>query len=51
VLTVVRIAARSRETGKPMQMQLHHWFRFTNGKISYYRGTEDSAETVESLKR
>ena len=51
VLTVVRIAARSRETGKPMNMQLHHWFRFTNGKISYYRGTEDTAATVEMLVR
>ena len=49
VLTVVRIAARSRETGKPMNMQLHHWFHFTNGKISYYRGTEDTAATVEML--
>jgi hypothetical protein len=34
-----------------MQMQLHHWFRFANGKISYYRVSEDSVETVESLER
>jgi len=51
VLTVVRFAARSRETGKAAKMDLHHWFRFTDGKISYYRGTEDTAITVEALTR
>jgi hypothetical protein len=51
VLTVVRFAARSRETGKLAKMDLHHWFRFTNGKISYYRGTEDTAITVETVTR
>jgi ketosteroid isomerase-like protein len=51
VLTVVRFAVRSRDTGKLAKMDLHHWFRFTNDKISYYRGTEDTASTVETLKR
>jgi len=49
VLTVVRFAVRSRETGKLAKMNLHHWFRFTNGKIAYYRGTEDTAITVATL--
>ena len=51
VLTVVRFATRSRETGKFAQMHLHHYFRFTNGKISYYRGTEDTAITAATLTR
>jgi ketosteroid isomerase-like protein len=51
VLTVVRFAMRSRETGKLAKMQLHHAFRFSNGKISWYRGTEDTAATVETLTR
>ena len=50
VLTVVRFAARSRETGKVAEMDLHHWFRFTNGRISYYRGSEDSAITAAALR-
>ena len=50
VLTVVRYAARSRETGKVAKMDLHHWFRFTDGKISYYRGSEDSAITAAALR-
>jgi len=49
VFAIVRFATRSRETGKAAQMQLHHWFRFTDGKISYYRGTEDTAITAAAL--
>jgi ketosteroid isomerase-like protein len=49
VLSVVRFTARSRETGKTATMQLHHWFRFRDGKIAYYRGTEDTAITVATL--
>ena len=49
VFAVVRFTACSRDTGKAASMQLHHWFRFRDGKIAYYRGTEDSAITVASL--
>jgi ketosteroid isomerase-like protein len=51
VFTVVRYAARSRDTGKAAKMDLHHWFRFTNGKISYYRGTEDTATMVAAFAK
>jgi uncharacterized protein len=50
VLTVVRYTARSRETGKAATMEIHHWFRFTNGKISRYRGTEDTISTAATLR-
>jgi ketosteroid isomerase-like protein len=49
VLTVVRIRVRSRATGKVATMQLHHWFHFREGKIDYYRGTEDTAITAATL--
>jgi ketosteroid isomerase-like protein len=49
VLTVVRFRARSRATGKVAEMQLHHWFHFRDGKIDYYRGTEDTAITAATL--
>jgi uncharacterized protein len=45
VLTVVRFRARSRATGKTAAMDLHHRFVFRDGKIGYYRGTEDTAQT------
>ena len=49
VFTVVRCRATSRQTGRPMDMNLHHYFRFRDGKISYYRGTEDSAQLAAAL--
>jgi ketosteroid isomerase-like protein len=50
VLTVVRFRARSRATGKTAAMDLHHLFTFRDGKIAYYRGTEDSAQTQAVLQ-
>ena len=49
VLTVVRFSSVARATGKTSSMHLHHFFRFTDGKISYYRGTEDTLATVAAL--
>jgi ketosteroid isomerase-like protein len=49
VLTVVRFAMRIPATGKQGAMDLHHWFRFRDGKIERYRGTEDTALTAELL--
>ena len=50
VLTVVRFRARSRATGETAAMDLHHYFRFRGGKIAYYRGTEDTAQTEAVLR-
>jgi ketosteroid isomerase-like protein len=50
VLTVVRFRARSRATGKTAAMDLHHYFTFRDGKIAYYRGTEDTAQTQAVLQ-
>ena len=49
VLTLVRLAAKSRATGRSVVMDLHHYFRFRDGKIAYYRGTEDTAQTEAAL--
>ena len=50
VLTVVRFRARSRRTGRTAQMNLHHYFKFRDGKVAYYRGTEDTAQTENVLR-
>jgi ketosteroid isomerase-like protein len=50
VLTVVRFRARSRGTGRSAEMDLHHYFKFRDGKIAYYRGTEDTAQTEAVLR-
>ncbi len=50
VHSVVRIRARSRATGKPVTMNLHHFFTLRDGKIAYYRGTEDTAQSEAALR-
>jgi hypothetical protein len=50
VLAVVRFKAKSRATGRTVAMDLHHYFRFRDGKIAYYRGTEDTAQVEAALK-
>jgi len=50
VLTVVRLRATSRATGKSVAMDLHHVFTFREGRIAYYRGTEDTAQTEAALR-
>jgi uncharacterized protein len=45
VLTVVRFRTRSRATGKTAAMDRHHRLVFRDGKIGYYRGTEETAQT------
>jgi uncharacterized protein len=50
VLAVVRFRGRSRSTGNAAEMNLHHYFKFRDGKIAYYRGTEDTAQTETVLQ-
>ena len=50
VHTVVRMRATRRTNGAPLAMNLHHFFQFRDGKISYYRGTEDTALTQDLFK-
>ncbi len=50
VFTVVRFRGKAHGTGKPVAMNLHHYFRFRGGRIEYYRGTEDSALTEAALR-
>jgi hypothetical protein len=35
-------AKRLRAPGKAIDEELHHYFRFENGKIAFYRSTEDT---------
>lgn len=50
VFSVVRCRARARSTSKQAAMDLHHFFRFRDGKIAYYRGTEDTAQIEAALR-
>jgi len=50
VLTVVRFAAKNRQTGKSLSQQLHHYFKFRDGKIAVYRGSEDTAAVAATFE-
>ena len=44
VHSVVKLKATRTANGRSTEMNLHHWFVFRDGKIAYYRGTEDTAQ-------
>ena len=50
VLAVVRLRGRVRSTDRSVDMNLHHYFVFDDGKIRYYRGSEDTALTEAALQ-
>jgi uncharacterized protein len=50
VMVVSRFALTVPATGKSGAMDLHHWFRLRDGKIFFYRGTEDTALTAALLR-
>jgi ketosteroid isomerase-like protein len=49
VMVVIRFAMKVTATGKSGAMEIHHWWRFRDGKIYHYRGTEDTALTEKLL--
>jgi uncharacterized protein len=48
---VTRRAATGPATGKSTAMDIHHWWRFRDGKICFYRSTEDTAQTQDLLHK
>ncbi len=48
-MVVIRFGMRVKATGKTGTMDLHHWWRFQDGKVIFYRGTEDTALTAKLL--
>jgi uncharacterized protein len=50
VMVVTRWSATASATGKTATMDIHHWWRFRDGRIYLYRGTEDTAQTQDMLR-
>ena len=38
---------RARSTGREATMTMHHYWRFSDGKIAYFRGSEDTEQTAK----
>jgi ketosteroid isomerase-like protein len=50
VLTVVRFGMKSRTNGRSASMLLHHYWKLRDGKIEYYRGAEDTLQTLRTFQ-
>jgi ketosteroid isomerase-like protein len=51
VFCLVRYRATVRANGQVVEMNLHHYFVFdADSKISYYRGSEDTAQAEAALR-
>lgn len=49
VMVPVRFAYTVRATGKSTAMTMQHWWRFADGKIVFFRGAEDTEQSVAAL--
>ena len=49
VMAVIRFGCAVKATGKTGAMELHHWWRFRDGKVVLYRGSDDTALIAELL--
>jgi ketosteroid isomerase-like protein len=50
VIVAVHWAFTVNATGKSAAMNMHHWWRFANGKIVFFRGSEDTEQTAAAFK-
>jgi ketosteroid isomerase-like protein len=49
VHVLVRWTFRSAATGRQASMTMHHYWRLRDGKIEYFRGSEDTEQTARAL--
>ena len=49
VMVFLRYGVTVTATGKDVAMNLHHYWRLRDGKVAYYRGSEDTALVSSAL--
>jgi ketosteroid isomerase-like protein len=49
VMVPVRFAYTVNATGKRAAMTMQHWWRFADGKIAFFRGAEDTEQSVAAF--
>ncbi len=50
VMVWIRFRAKVNATGKEIATNDAHYWRFSDGKVAFWRGTEDTAQTVAALQ-
>jgi ketosteroid isomerase-like protein len=48
-MVIIRYAFTVAATGKAVQMNMHHFFRFRDGKVYYLRSAEDTAQVAAAF--
>jgi ketosteroid isomerase-like protein len=48
-MVVIRFGFTVPATGRSATMNIHHSWRFRDGKVCMYRGSEDTAQMLECL--
>jgi ketosteroid isomerase-like protein len=49
VMAIIRFAYTVKSTGKSTAMYMQHWWRFADGKIVFFRGSEDSEQSAAAF--
>ena len=49
VISTVHWSFTVKATGKTATMYMQHWWRFSDGKISFFRGSEDTAQSANAF--
>jgi uncharacterized protein len=49
VMVLLRFGSRNIATSKQATMHLHHYWRLRDGKVEYYRGSEDTQLTASTF--
>ena len=49
VIATVHWAYTVRSTGKRAEMYMQHWWRFADGRIVFFRGSEDSLQSAQAF--
>jgi ketosteroid isomerase-like protein len=50
VMVFLRWSFTVTATGKTLTSNLHHYWRLRDGKVTYYRGSEDSAQVARAFE-
>jgi len=49
VIVTIRWAYTVNASGKTAAMNMQHWWRFDDGKVVYFRGSEDTEQTAAAF--
>jgi ketosteroid isomerase-like protein len=49
VMVLIRYRVTAKASGREASMQIHHYWRFRDGSVDQWRGSEDTEQTAALL--